>query len=455
MKAETIQQVRDAGTKVLRFTGGLSLAALVVWVLIPPPAPAALHNRIPVHVWHMWSGEWLPVIDNVADQFNKSQDKYEVIPLEIPPGDGDQKFLLSVSGGNPPDVMVQWTQAIDTYAQSGILQPMDTLMTPAESHHFMYEDYPAVRKNGWYKDHLYGMTVGFDVYACYYRPDEWKKAGLDPNKFPATFEELTEDSHKLDQYDAAGNLTRLGFFPQAFTSYAPAFGGSFYDQDTNQVLLDTPQNEAALNYVVGDYQKIGIDKLLRFKAGMQSEDAASWPFIQGQIAVTLDGEWRVKQMAQYAPDMDYQVAALPPAAGGKPLSSFSTADFLTIPAGAKEKEGAWEFIKFWSGLDHPDQAAKFQASFCWLPTSPQMAASPDYQAFLKKYPRFRTFVQLAASPNVEFIPPVPDQLFLNDRIAVAGDLAERGAKSPKQALTSLEDDAAREETRRKGLAYDQ
>ena len=455
MKTETTSKILDLGTKVLRITGWAALMALIVWTVVPPPVPPTAHKRIPVHVWHMWSGEWLPVIENVADEFNKSQDKYEVIPLEIPPGDGDQKFLLSVSGGNPPDVMVQWTQAIDTYAQSGILQPMDTMMTPAEKHHFLYDDYPAVHNNGWYKSHLYGLTVGFDVYACYYRPNEWRSAGLDPDHFPSSFEALTEESKKLNQYDAAGNLTRLGFFPQAFTNYAPAFGGGFYDPETGRILLDTPQNLNALNYVVGDYKNIGIDKLLRFKAGMQSDDAASWPFIQGQLAVTVDGEWRVLQMAQYAPTMDYRVAPLPPAAGGKPLSSFSVADFLTIPAGAKEKEGAWEFIKFWSGLDHPEPAAKFQAKFCWLPTSPQMAQAPDYQAFLKKYPQFRTFVKLAASPNVVNIPPVPYQMFLNDRILVAGDLAERGAKSPEQALKSLEAEAAREQARRKGLGYDQ
>jgi multiple sugar transport system substrate-binding protein len=443
----------ELGSMAARVAGILCLAALIVWTVAPRPNPVAQHKRIPVYIWHMWSGEWLPVIDNVADQFNLSQTKYEAIPLEIPQGEGDQKFLISVSGGLPPDVMVQWTQAIDTYAQSGILEPLDTMMSPAERHHFLYDDYPAVRNNGWYKGHLYGLTAGFDVYACYYNLDQWRDAGLDPNRFPLTFEDLCAQSHKLDKYDAAGNLTRFGFFPQSFTSYAPAFGGGFYDRQTGQVLLDSPQNLRALQYVVADYKRLGIDKVLRFKASMQSNDAASWPFIQGQLSVTLDGEWRVMQMAQYAPNMDYAVAPLPPAAGGKPLSSFSVADFLTIPAGAPHKDGAWEFIKFWSGLDHPEPAAKFQAGFCWLPTSPQMAAAPDYQAFLRKYPRFRTFVKLAASPNIVTIPPVPDQMFLNDRIQADSDLAERGAKSPEQALQTLEEDAARERTKRLELGY--
>src|SRR5579863_1186658 len=151
-----------------RVFAGVAALCAIAWVFAPAhPAPEA-HKRIPVHLWHIWSGEWLPVIDRVCGEFNESQDKYEVIPLEIPWGGGsesDAKFLLSTAGGDPPDVMVQWTEAIDQWAQAGVLSPLDTRMTPAERRHFLTVDYPAVRRNGWYKGHLYGLTVGFDIYA--------------------------------------------------------------------------------------------------------------------------------------------------------------------------------------------------------------------------------------------------------------------------------------------------
>ncbi|HVX56881.1 MAG TPA: extracellular solute-binding protein, partial [Candidatus Saccharimonadales bacterium] len=92
----------------------------------PPP----VNKRIPVYYWHMWSGQWQPVMEDVVKQFNASQTKYQVIPLQVPYGDADTKFLLGAAGGNPPDVMAQWTQAISTWSQDGILQPLDTRMTP-------------------------------------------------------------------------------------------------------------------------------------------------------------------------------------------------------------------------------------------------------------------------------------------------------------------------------------
>lgn len=448
-------------TIMLRWLGVLAAIAALGLVLVTrsrmlaAARPPAAETRIPVYYWHMWSGQWQPTMEHVVADFNASQTKYRVIPLSVPYGSADSKFLMSVAGGDPPDVMTQWTQAISTWSQDGVLQPLDSRMTPAEKQFFLTRTYPVIHQNGWYKGHLYGLVINVDVYACYYRPDQFRAAGLDPDHFPKTLEALTAGSRKLDQVDGAGRFTRLGFLPQTFTNYAPAFGGGFYDSATGNVLLDTPQNLRAMSYLVNTSHALGEDRVRRFNSGLKSQNGASWPFIDGSFSVALDGEWRVLQLAKFAPGLDYRIAPLPPPAGGKPLASFSTTGFLTIPAGAKHAEGAWEFMKFWSGLDHPEQAAKYNVSFGWLPSSVQMAQSPDYQAFLHRYPQYQTFVDLAASPNIITTPPVPYQLFLMDRISAVDDLASREALTPAQALGKLEDDTARERARRKGLSYDQ
>ncbi len=444
----------------LRVLGAMALVAAIALVLVsrarmlavvPPAGPA----RIPVYYWHMWSGQWQPTMEHVVAEFNASQTKYEVIPLQVPYGSADSKFLMSVAGGNPPDVMAQWTQAISTWSQDGVLQPLDTRMTPAEKKFFLNDTYPVIHQNGWYKGHLYGLVTSVDVYACYYRPDQFRSAGLNPDRFPTTLEDLTAVGRKLDLKDGAGRFTRLGFLPSNFTNYAPSFGGGFYDPATGTALLNTSANLRAMTYLVSTSEVLGLDKVRRFNSGLKSQNGASWPFIDGSFSIALDGEWRVKQLAQFAPGLEYRVAPLPPPAGGKPLASFSNTGFLTIPAGAKHSEGAWEFIKFWSGLDHPAKAAKYATWFGWLPTSPQMAQSPDYAAFLGKYPQYKTFVDLAASPNIVTTPPVSYQLFLLDRISAVDDLAARGALTPTQALMKLESDTARERARRKELGYDQ
>ncbi|BDI34249.1 sugar ABC transporter substrate-binding protein [Capsulimonas corticalis] len=416
------------------------------------PAPP----RIPVYYWHMWSAQWQPVMEHVVAEFNASQTKYEVIPVQVPYGQADTKFLLSAAGGDPPDVMAQWTQAIGSWGQAGVLQPLETKMSPAERRSFSHDTYPVFHDNGWYKGHLYGLPLAVDVYACYYRPDQFRQAGLDPDRFPDTLEALTDVGSRLNQVDSDGRYARLGFLPQGLTRYAPAFGGGFYDPRTHQALLDTPENKRALDYLTQTGQKLGMERVRRFSAGLKSENnGADWPFIDGSFTVTLDGEWRVMQLAQFAPHMEYRVAPLPPPRGGKPLASFASIDYLTIPVGAQHPEGAWEFIKFWSGLDDPERAAAFNASFGWLPSSPRMTNSPAYQAYLRRYPQYQTFVRLAASSNLVTTPPVPYQQFLMDRIQSKDELAERGAVTPNEALAQLERETERERRRRRELGYDQ
>ena len=206
-------------------------------------------------------------MEKVVTDFNASQDKYEVIALQVPSSESDSKFLMSVAGGDPPDVMAQWTQAISTWSQDGVLQPLDTRMSPAEKSFFLHDTYPVIHQNGWYKGHLYGLVMGVDVYACYYRADQFRQAGLDPDHFPTTLEALTAVGRKLDQVDSTGRYTRLGFLPQGFTNFAPAFGGGFYNPTNGQVLLNTPQNLRALSYILGTSRTLGLDRVQRFNSG--------------------------------------------------------------------------------------------------------------------------------------------------------------------------------------------
>jgi multiple sugar transport system substrate-binding protein len=420
-------------------------------ILLPGPKTRTYPKRIPVRFWHMLGGEWTERVDRVAERFNRSQTKYEVIPLLLPSEDtGDSKFLLSVAGGDPPDVMLHWTQAMSTWAEAGLLQPLDTLMTPEEKHRFLTESYPTVRKNGWYGGHLVGITEGFDLFAVYYRPSDLRAIGLD--HFPRTFEELLQAAQRLNGYDSSHHLTRLGYLAEPFLNHAPAYGGQIYDEASGRLAVNSPANLRALTDLVDWHRKLGFDNVLRYKSGLGS-DGANLPFIAGKIAMNLDGEWNVMHIAKYAPDLKYDVAPLPPPKGGIPNASFSSVNYLVIPRGAKQVEGAWEFIKFMTGVDNPERAAEFYPWFGWLPMSPRQAATPIYQDYLRKLPQYRTFVKLAESDNIVTTPPVPYQLYLMDRIGQVDTMAESGSISPQQALQRIEADVAKEIAQRKELGY--
>ena len=111
-------------------TAIVAIIGAVVVLALPGPPPRKYPDRVPVRFWHMWTAEWKDVVDDIVDRFNVSQNVYEVIPLSIPYTAADSKFLLSVAGGAPPDVMAQWNPVIPKWAENDLIIPLDELMTP-------------------------------------------------------------------------------------------------------------------------------------------------------------------------------------------------------------------------------------------------------------------------------------------------------------------------------------
>ena len=465
MAVEEIAQAPHKFRRVVATVLGLlALSAIFLAVAVPTKPERIYPKRLPVRFWHMWTAEQKDVVDRIIDRFNQSQDRYEVIALSVPGGsaDGkpgtaaDTKFLMAVIGGDPPDCMAQWNAVISNWANNGLLRPLDELMSAAQRDRFEREAYPIAKKIGIYKDRLYGMTIGINVWACYYRLDHLREEGLDPDKFPETLEGLMEWGRKLHRYDKHGNFTRLGFFPgwnKFMTTYAPVFGGGFYDWQKGKVLIYTPENLRALTFLDEQVKKIGFKNIVRFYAGVNQGYTVEWPFINGAISIAIDGQWRVEQLRKYAPNLEYRVAPKPAAIGGKSLSGWSNSNFMVIPRGAKQPEGAWEFIKFWSGLENPERAAEFYIWGGWLPLSPNIAATPVYQAYLQKYPQFRKFLEILPSENMDTTPPVPYQVYLYDQITRTEDAIMHSALDPAQALSRLEENVHKELQRRKALGY--
>ncbi len=455
MEPEPRQIAKPGSTTAIVIGVLMAVAAVAIVFALPGASPRAYPQREPVRFWHMWTAEWKVVVEDIVKRFNESQTEFEVIPLSVPGTAADSKFLLSVAGGDPPDVMAQWNQVIPKWADSGLIVALNELMSQEEWQAFQRDAYPAVKKIGMYKGNLYGVTTGLNIWACYCRADYLREAGLDPDRFPETLEGLVAWGEQLHRFDAHGGLTRIGFLPTMFAMYAPAFNGGFYDWNTGQILLDTPENLNALSYLVAQRKKLGFENVVRFESGLTvGIGNAEWPFIGGSYAIVVDGQWRVEQLAKYAPEVEYVTKPIPPPAGGQPHAGWINGNFMIIPKGAKHVKGAWEFIKFWSGLAQPERAAEFYTWGGWLPLCPAIAEAPMYKAYVRKHPQFQTFLDVLPSENVQPTPPVPYQVYLWDRITQTDDSAMRGTLTPEAALQRLKKEIAQEIAMRKDFGYE-
>ena len=429
---------------------GVVLGLCVVAVLAPPPPPAQ-HDpkRQRVVFWHMWTAENQTIVEDIVRRFNATQSRYEVVPLCVPADGAATKFLLSASGGSTPDVVSQWPPVLGTWTDKGLIRPLDEVMGAEERARYLREAYPIMRAHATYRGRLMAMIAGVDVSALYYRLDHLREVGLDENHLPKTLEGVVALGARLDRRDASGRLTRVGFLPQSWKALVPSFAGAFGKGTT--MTFDTPANRRAAEFVVGNERRLGFDRVGRFLSSQAADTGMTQPLIAGNLSILLDGQWRVKQTAQFAPDLPYCVAPLPPPRGGDPLASMTDPNYLMIPRAAACPRGAWAFMKFWLGMDDAEAGGRNVGDMGWLPYCDRVARSKSYGDYLRRYPRFRTFLDLVASPNLQRFPVTSLQSFANDAVAKAEESMNRGTLEPSAALRGLERTVGDEIARQRGL----
>ena len=208
------------------------------------------------------------------------------------------RFLVSVAGGMPPDVIVFDRYAVTEWAARGAFYPLDEFVAKdaasgrtdavhAEDFYdscwdeVVYRD-PLTGQRG-----LYGIPEKVDNRALFYNKDLLKRAGYvdarGEGRPPKTWEELEEMGVKLTEHDAAGHITRLGFAPNYGNSwlyiYAWMNGGRFMSPDGKRCTLNDPKIVDALAWMTKlDDDLGGAEQVNAFQSTFQGGDLD--PFIE-------------------------------------------------------------------------------------------------------------------------------------------------------------------------------
>ena len=176
--------------------------------------------------------------------------------------------------------------------------------------------------------------------------------------------------------------------------------------------IDTPENVRALTFLTDCWREFGVDRILRFRSSLNTGGfSTEWPFISGQESIALDGQWRIEQLAKYAPQLEYGTAPLPPPRGGKQDGCFGGVNRLIIPKGAENAAGAWAFIKFWSGIENSEPRGRILRG--WGMASHHdcdRGRTPVYQQYLAKFHAVSDLPPTVCCRKIWSVPPpVPYQ----------------------------------------------
>jgi sn-glycerol 3-phosphate transport system substrate-binding protein len=183
----------------------LSIVALACAVLAVPGAALA---RTEIHFWHAMTGALGEALETQAKQFNESQGEYEIKPLRK--GSYAETLTAAIAAyrqKNPPHIVQVFEVGTQTMLLSGAVYPVYELMQQNEIK-VDWNDFikPVV---GYYtKDgKLYSLPYNPSTPILYYNKDAFKKAGLDPEKPPKTWQDMEAFGKKL----VTSGATKCGF----------------------------------------------------------------------------------------------------------------------------------------------------------------------------------------------------------------------------------------------------
>ncbi|MGO4713066.1 sn-glycerol-3-phosphate ABC transporter substrate-binding protein UgpB [Bradyrhizobium sp. 2TAF24] len=183
------------------------MASLVLWaVLTQGPARAATD----IVWWHAMQGELGRQIDKLADDFNRTQSDYRIVPVFK--GSYTETVTAAIfafrSRTQPAIVQVNEIATATMMAAKGATYPVYELMRDEAEPFFPMAYLPAVAS--YYTD-LDGNMLSFPFNAStpilYYNKDLFRAAGLDPNVPPKTWPELGATAQRLRAAGVACGFT--------------------------------------------------------------------------------------------------------------------------------------------------------------------------------------------------------------------------------------------------------
>jgi len=276
----------------------------------------------------------------LIDAYNKSHKN--TVKLTVIPADTYQQKVGAASGAKKlPDVLATDVVFAPNFASKGVYQDISARVNTLP---FKDTLAPAHVKVATYQGKTYGVPHDIDLSAVFYNKVLFGKAGLDPEKPPATLDEIYAAAKKID---ALGGGTDGYFFGGScpgcmlFTTW-PMIWASDATVLNEEGTESTIDNEAAAK-VYELYKKMYREGLV--PKSVKNEAGPTWTqaFSEGKIGIQPMGATAL-QLFKETPKLQIGVAPIPGLTGGR--NSFVGGDVLSIGANSTKAAQAWDFISW-------------------------------------------------------------------------------------------------------------
>jgi ABC-type glycerol-3-phosphate transport system substrate-binding protein len=388
-----------------------------------------------VSVWMHEEAVYHKLFDRLAKEYEAANPKVKVKPLHIPFENFDTKLLTAFTGGKPPDVAKFGAWELANYASKGLLAPVNPTALGKRSDSEVQSAYASGALTPvTYQGKMYGLPIDFNSIFLFYRRDHFEKAGLDPDKPPATWEELADYGKQL-AVGSGGHLKRAGFqwlqgdpvwgLMQALP-LVQGLGGRIVSEDGSQGTLATPEGIKAVEYYA-NVNRSGIGS-----ADLTGPNGIYGLFADGKVSMYLSANFSTTLVPALNPKArfgeTFDVAPIPQwaSASDKVASGYSWA--WGVSQASENQYTAWHFVNFMESKEAADAQLKVSGLITpfkgWQDEA--VAKSPSTQIVAEQL------------PYTDFGPRIPQWSQMAKALVDNIDAAANGQKSPEQAAKDFD-----------------
>lgn len=248
------------------------------------------------------------MIEKMAEDFNKEHPDIVVKPIYTGTYEETMtKVQTNIQGNDPPDLAVLLSTDLYTLMDMDAIIPLDEWIKKDKAEEMIKDFYPAFMENSITNGKTWSIPFQRSTIVLYYNKDAFKESGLDPEKPPKDWGELTKYAKKLTKLGAQWGveIPTSGFPYWMFQAFALQNGKNVMNDDGTEVYFDTKENVEAVQFWVDLAKKHKV-----MPEGVVDWATAPSDFIEGKTAMlyhTTGNLTNIKENATF----DFGVAFMP------------------------------------------------------------------------------------------------------------------------------------------------
>jgi sn-glycerol 3-phosphate transport system substrate-binding protein len=366
--------------KLKHYLVGAALALGIFGIAAQPVAAVELTMYYPVAV----GGPLTKVVDGMVADFEKQNSDIKVNAIYAGNyNDARIKALAAMKSGKPAQLSVMFSIDIYELIEQDAIVAFDDVVQSDADRAWLKSFYPALMENGVTQNKTWGIPFQRSTIVMYYNKDAFRDAGLDPDKPPATWAELTSMGAKLVKKDASGNVKRWGAMIPS-TGYPYWMFGALtmqndqvlMNRDGNKTYFDAPATVEALQY----WQDLGRKHKV-MPAGTIEWGTLRQNCLDGNTAIMWHSTGNltvVKKKAKF----DFGVAMLPASKRrGTPTGGGNF--YIFKKSTPEQQQAALKLIKF---MTSPERTAEWSIKTGYLGTRPDAYDTQKLMSYVKEFP---------------------------------------------------------------------